>query len=55
MSALAYDVTITGKRGAKSTVTLWANSADQAARRVMRSKKISDARLIHVSDRNKKV
>ena len=55
MSALAYDVVVTGKRGAKTTVTLWANSADQAARRVMRSHKITEARLVHVSDRNKKV
>jgi len=54
MSALAYDVIVTGPRGGKSVETLWANSADQAARRVCKDRGVHLSK-VHVSDRNKKV
>lgn len=52
MSALAYDVKLVGPRGGKSTVTLWANSADQAARRAVKQHAKATVKAV---DRSKSV
>lgn len=51
MSALPYHCTVRTAKGTKISETLWANSAEQAARRI--EKKLG-GRCVSISDRNKK-
>ena len=52
MSALPYHCVVKTDKGTKVSDTIWANSAEQAARRIERA---TGFRCVKVSDRNKKV